>query len=440
MKILKRGLTAPQVLVLGFGALILVGSLLLMLPISTFSGHIRFLDALFTATSAVCVTGLNVVDTHDTFTVFGRTVIMLLIQIGGLGVATASAFSALLLGKKIGLRERILLQEALNQSHLQGLVRLTRYVIAVTLTIELIAAALLTVGWVRELGPFRAVGYGIFHAVSAFNNAGFDLWGSFQSLSGQGVWPVAIIATLIVLGGLGFGTISDIQEARKWHELSLHSQIVLTTTAALIVGGAVALFITEFGGALWGQAPLSVQWGQALFQSITARTAGFATLNLDGLRPASLLIMIALMFIGASPGSTGGGIKTTTFATLLLAVRAAVSRRPQPITFSHRIPADTVVRALTVAFLAATLVLVVSILLAATNPTIPLENLMFEAVSAFATVGLTTGITPHLSDPGRLLLIMTMFAGRVGLVTFVMAIARPHQDHFRYPEDKIQIG
>ncbi|HEX6972479.1 MAG TPA: potassium transporter TrkG [Limnochordia bacterium] len=438
----KRAYAPQRVILLGFAAAIAAGALLLSLPIAVRDKPLSLIDALFTATSAVCVTGLVVVDTADTFTLFGRTVIALLIQIGGLGVATLSTFTALLIGRRIGLKERILLQEALNRSDLEGLVRLLRYVILTTLVIEAIGALLLTALWTPSAGLLRALGWGAFHAISAFNNAGFDLSGAFASLSGQPAGVLWVIGVLIVLGGLGFVVIADLQQnGLRWRRWSYQTRIVALSSAALIVFGTAVLAAAEAGRAeTWGGLNWWSQLGHAAFQSIAARTAGFASIDIGRLQHASLLIIMLLMFIGASPNSTGGGIKTTTFVVLLTAVRATLTRRADPSALGHRLSSDTVHRAIALTFLAATVVTFGSGLLLIAEPQISFEAAAFEVISAFSTAGLSTGITTGLSIPAKLILVMIMFLGRAGLLTFVVAIARPAAEPFRLPESKLPIG
>lgn len=434
-------LTPQRVIVLGFAAVIAIGGFLLTLPIASRQGNVNWLDAFFTATSAVCVTGLVVVDTADTYTVFGRTVILILIQVGGLGVATISTMTALLIGRRLGLRDRILLQEALNRSDLQGMVRLLRYVVGITLTIEAAGALLLTLFWLPAAGPWRALGWGVFHSVSAFNNAGFDVLGNYRSLIGQPAPITTVIAVLIILGGLGFVVLSDLQKGLRWSLWSYHTRLVVLATAALIVLGTVLLALVEAsGGGDWVLLPWWEQLRHAAFQSITARTAGYASVNIGQLHHGSLLVLMFLMFVGASPNSTGGGIKTTTFAALLTAVRATLTRRPDPIALARRIGPESVQRSVALAFLSVLLVVAATGLLSVFEPAIPFSSVLFEVVSAFGTVGLSTGITPQLSLAGKVILMATMFLGRAGLLTFVVAIARQQAEPFRYPEAKILVG
>lgn len=444
----QRKLSPPQILVLGFAGVILLGSILLSLPIASANGQpTPFLDALFTATSAVCVTGLVVVDTGIHWSFFGQIVILSLIQIGGLGFMTVATLFALLLGRKIGLRERLLLQEALNKVSVQGVVRLTRNVLLTTLIIEGVAAAILALRWIPQFGLKQGVWFGIFHAVSGFNNAGFDLFGQvygpFTSITHYVADPVVTltISFLIILGGLGFGVITDVIEEKRFSQFVLHTKLVLVTTAVLILGGTLVLYVLEFANPKTLQ-PLSIQGKilAAYFQAVTPRTAGYNSINIADMTKASQFLIILLMFIGASPGSTGGGIKTTTFASIMLGVWAVITGQEQAGTFERRLPKEQVIKAMSIAFIAFLLVTVVAMILSITESA-DFLTIIFETTSAFGTVGLTMGLTPNLTAVGRILIILTMFAGRVGPLTLAFAIAlKAQKSAFKYPEEKILIG
>ncbi|WP_038597395.1 TrkH family potassium uptake protein [Paenibacillus sabinae] len=437
-------LSPPQILVIGFAVIILIGALLLMLPVSHAAGEpIGFLDALFTSTSATCVTGLVVKDTGTFFTTFGQIVIMLLIQVGGLGFMSMATLFALVFRRRISLRERLVLQEAMNQSSMEGIVRLIRSVLIYSLVIEACGALLLTIRWAFDMPLGRAVFFGIFHAVSMFNNAGFDLFGGYRSLTGYAGDPVVniVVMFLIVSGGIGFIVMSDIMDYRRKRKLSLHSKVVLSMTAALIVIGAVVLFVFEFtnprtlgslgwGGKIWS----------SLFQSVTPRTAGANTLDMTGLRQASQFFIVILMFIGASPGSTGGGIKTTTFTIMIGAVIAMLRGREDIVLFRCRLAQERVFKALTITLLALLLIVAVSMVLSTTEDTSFLK-VLFETTSAFATVGLSLGLTPELSAAGKILICLTMFAGRLGVLTLAYALGpKKGKELYRYPEGKMIIG
>ena len=447
MDISQWRLTPYQILVLGFACLILFGSLLLTLPIASQSGEVTpFVDALFTATSAVCVTGLVVVDTGTYYSSFGHTVIILLIQAGGLGIMAMSTLFALLIGKKIRLKERLLMQEAMNQLTISGVVRLTIYIIRVTLLIEFIGGTILAIRWYPEMGA-KGIYYGYWHAVSSFCNAGFDLFGpitgKFSSITSyvDDITVNLTIAGLIILGGIGFAVMHDVWSSRSFVKLSMHSKIVLVTTGVLIVVGSILIYMFEHANPDT-LAPLSAQ-GKILgsfFQSVTPRTAGYNTIDIGKMYDGSLLLMVILMFIGASPASTGGGIKTSTTAVLVLAIWALIRGRSDAECFGRRIPKEIIYKAFSIISISFILVIVVTMALTITEHA-GFMNVLFEVTSAFGTVGLTTGITPSLSTPGKLWIILTMFAGRVGPVTLALAIAmRARRAQIQYPEGKIMIG
>nr|WP_019908717.1 TrkH family potassium uptake protein [Paenibacillus sp. HW567] len=437
-------LAPPQILVLGFAAVILTGTLLLMLPVSSASGHsLKFIDALFTATSATCVTGLVVVDTGTYFSTFGQVVILLLIQVGGLGFMTMATLFALVFKRKISLRDRLILQEAMNQGSMEGIVRLIRKVLIYSLVIEAAAAAVLAIRWAFDMPFGRALYFGIFHAVSMFNNAGFDIFGGYRSLTGYVSDPVVniVVMFLIVSGGIGFIVMSDLMEYRRSRRLSLHSKVVLSMTAALIVLGTVVIFIFEFSNSRT-LSPLSFGGKvlAAFFQSVTPRTAGANTLDIAGLRQASQFFIVILMFIGASPGSTGGGIKTTTFTLMVGAVISMLRGREDIVLFRYRLAQERVFKALTIAVLALLLVVSVSMVLSTTEER-PFLMILFETTSAFATVGLSMGLTPELTPVGKILICLTMFAGRLGLLTLAYAIGpKKGKPLYRFPEGKMIIG
>lgn len=437
-------LTPPQILVIGFAAIILIGAILLSLPISAANGQgLRFIDALFTATSATCVTGLVVVDTGTYFSIFGQIVIMALIQVGGLGFMTMSTLIALVLRKRITLRERLILQEAFNQGSMEGIVRLIRKVLAYSLLIELAGATLFAIRWSFEYPLATAVYKGLFHAVSLFNNAGFDLSGEFRSLvpyADDIVINVTSIA-LIVLGGLGFIVLSDLMDYRSKRKLTLHSKVVLSMTSFLIVFGAIVIFLFEYSNPrTLGQLNETGKVLAAFFQSVTPRTAGANSVDIGALRQATQFFIIMLMFIGASPGSTGGGIKTTTFTTLVGAMIAMMRGKQDIVLFHHRLAQDRIYKAITLTLFAIFLVIVVAMVLSTTEDG-PFLMILFEVTSAFGTVGLSMGLTPELTIFGKIMIMLTMFAGRLGPITLAYALQpKPEKELFKYPEGKILIG
>lgn len=440
LRSLRLSLSPAQTIVVGFLTIILVGAFLLMLPVASASGTpTPFLTAAFTATSATCVTGLVVVDTADHWSTFGELVVLALIHLGGFGYMTSWAILALILGWRIGLRERIILTEAHNLYDLGGVVRFTRRLILLALGIEAVGAAILTARWALEMPFERALYAGIFHSISAFNNAGFDLMGGFRSLTGYATDPVVslTVAGLIILGGLGFTVLFDVRQRR----LTLHSKAVLAATAALILIGTGLVVALESGnprtlGPLSGSARLLA----AFFTAVTPRTGGFNTLATGGLTEPALMLIAALMFIGASPGGTGGGIKTTTFITPLAVIWSGIRGTAEPVMFHRRLPVFVVYKAVTVALISVAFVFTMATLLTVAEGGGFLPAL-FEVTSAFGTVGLSTGITPTLSPIGRILIMVTIFSGRVGLLTLAFSLTRRYRPaRIRYPEERLYVG
>ncbi|MEK3883543.1 TrkH family potassium uptake protein [Paenibacillus sp. PL2-23] len=439
----KRGLNPHQWTIIGFAAIIAAGALLLALPVSSADGEsVGLLDALFTATSAVCVTGLTVIDTGTSFSLFGQYVIMLLIQIGGMGFMAYGVIIALLLGKRIGLKHRVFIQESTKSTSIKGLVKLVKAIVLITFSFEAAGAALLWLRWMPELGAGQAAYYAVFHAVSAFNNAGFGLWP--DSLVGYAGDPIVNLAitSLFIMGGIGFIVIVDVYRKRSWSRFSLHTKIVLLITAMLSGGGFLVILGLELlNPAVFGALSWPEKLWAAYFQSVTTRTAGFNTVDLTGMLAASQFLMIFLMFIGASSGSTGGGIKTNTFMVLLVAMYSSIRGRRQIHVFNRRISTEIVLSALSVIIISLGLVLTVSFLLSITEAGQPFLSLLFEATSAFATVGMTIGVTPELSPIGKIIIICTMFAGRLGPLTLAYALASRQRDSkIGYPEEKVLIG
>ncbi len=437
----------PQILVLGFLSVILIGAILLMLPISH-TKECTFIDALFTSTSAVCVTGLIVKDTPNDFTLFGQIVIMLLIQIGGLGYMTSATIIFLILGKKIGITERLTIKEGLNIESLEGIVRFTKGVLLFTLIFELAGTLLLTVRfWMDH--PFKdAFLYGLFHSVSAFNNAGFSLFSDSLIRFRGDIIVNLTITTLIITGGIGFIVVRDIYkyQRKEVHALSLHTKIVLSTTLVLIIGGAVSIYLLEatnsktFTG-MTLQEKLLVSY----FSSVTPRTAGFNTVDYSLFRTETLFLTIVLMFIGASPGSTGGGVKTSTFAIIIASLYATVRGLRDAVLFKRRVPSDTVSKSFLLITLAAIFCTLSTHFIITTQSTQYLSG-MFEVTSAFGTVGLSVGdggvrsLSALFTPIGKLAISFTMFIGRLGPLTLAIAVTRRAQERFRYPEGRVIIG
>ena len=446
----RSPLSGPQIIALSFALLVIIGSLLLSLPTAMAPGQsISYLDALFTATSAICVTGLIVVDTSVHFSTFGHVIIMLLIQIGGLGYMAISTVLAAAVGRSISLHERLTLQEALNVQTIDGVVRFTLTVLKLTLAFELTGAAILAIRWWGDLGT-TALWYGLFHSVSAFNNAGFALWSDNLTRWRADVTVNLVITLLITFGGLGFFVITELLTLRRHRlKLSLHTRIVLTASFILSVGGAAAFYILEANNPRTLQAMgTSERVLAAWFQSVTSRTAGFNTLDNGAMTEAALFITMALMFIGASPGGTGGGVKTSTFSLTVAALYATVRGDSEPTVFGRRISADTIGKAFFVcliAFLA--LNCVAGVVLISEGRT--LMATLFETTSAFGTVGLSMGesgqpvsLSAFFTPVGKMMMMLMMFVGRVGPLTLALALAQRGsvKPRIRYPEGKVLIG
>lgn len=415
-----------KVIILIFFIAIGLGSILLYLPITHIEGKsIEYIDALFTATSALCVTGLNSIDFANIFNPFGLTIIALLIQLGGLGLICAGMIIAILIGQKIGLKERLLLKASLNLSSLKGVVKFTLNVIKITLIIELIGALLLTFNFMRDYSFAKSLGLGLFHSVSSFNNAGFDLLSKFNLFD-----PISKIITilLIILGGLGYLVIIDVLSKKKFEKLTLHSKIVINTTITLLVIGTLLLMITD---------ELTVL--DSIFMSTSSRTAGFTTMNLGTISNAGLLVIMILMIIGASPGSTGGGIKTTTFYALFKGTISIYTNRNCE---SHKrtITRTIINKSFVILFSVLIIIFFNSFLICLFDKNLLLKDILFEVTSAFCTVGFTTGITDKLSVISKIIICITMFIGRVGTLTLLSIWLKEKKDNVKYPDEDIIIG
>jgi len=444
----KREMNPGQVLVLGFASVILIGAILLNLPIATQNGtSIGFINAIFTATSAVCVTGLVVVDTGTYWTVYGKSVILLLIQIGGLGFMTMATSMAFLVGKRISLRSRLIMQEALNQFSISGLVRLTKYIIYTTFIIEGIGAVLLSLKFVPEYGWKTGVFYSIFHSISAFCNAGFDIIGNGRSLTpfvGDPLVNIAIMM-LIIVGGIGFTVIIDLFQKATGKEktLSLHTKFVLVLSGILLLSAFIMVFIFEYGNPdTIGNLNFGEKILASMFHAVTPRTAGFNTLPMDKLTMPTKFLTIIHMFIGGSPGSTAGGVKTTTVGLVILLVISVITGK-EDIEFSNRrFQTSTVMRALAILGIGIFIVMTVTLFLSFTESGLDFMDIFFESVSAFGTVGLSLGITSQLSLAGKIIITITMFFGRLGPLTIAMALANRQvkKPLYRYPEGRITVG
>ena len=427
-------------------AVILIGALLLTLPITHTNGEwLSFIDALFTATSATCVVGLVVVDTGTYFNILGQLIIIFLIQIGGVGVMTLTTMIVLGMGKHIGLKERLLIQEALNQDGPAGVIELAKRMIKYTVVIELFFGTILALyGFFTTDWGFKAFYYGYWHAISAFCNGGFDLCGNFESLTRfrDDVVVNVCIMLLITLGGIGFAVEGDILKKRCWKKLRLQSKVVLMGYLILSVGGGLLIWAFEFNNpATIGNLPDGDQLMASMFQSVTARTAGFNTLDIASLREDTLLFMMLLMFIGGAPASTAGGIKITTFAVVLMATVAMLRGKKDVVIYNRRISEDLIHKSMGV-FVLCLLWLGIAffLLLAIDNRQHHFHLVMCELFSAFGTVGLGVGITPEWHPVCKLILIMTMFIGRIGILTFTMAFLEKEASILRYPSEDMIIG
>jgi trk system potassium uptake protein len=444
----RRQLAPAQVLVLSFAALIASGTILLWLPVSAAREPLTFVDALFTATSAVCVTGLIVVDTPNDLTLSGQVIVLLLIQLGGLGYMAITTVVGVALGRQLTVHERLTLQEALNVQTLEGLARFVLTVLKLTLLFELCGALLLTARWTSEHGLARAAYYGVFHAISAFNNAGFALFPD-SLIRFRGDWVVnLVVTTLIICGGLGFVVLTEIGRVRQFRQFSTHTRLVVTLTAALIVSTTVLFWFIErdnprtLGPMNVGEAVMA-----AYFQAVTPRTAGFNTVDIGAMRHASLFLLIVLMFIGAAPGGTAGGVKISTFSITVAVIWAMVRGAPEPTLLRRRITPALVARAFSICLIGFLALNIVAGLLLVGEKRELLPTL-FETTSAFGTVGLSMGeagapvsLAGHFSNVGKILIIGMMFMGRIGPFTLAVAIARSGRvPRVRHPEGKFLIG
>lgn len=445
------GIKPINVLPLGFIAVILTGALLLMLPISNRDGAVfPFLSALFTATSATCVTGLIVADTATQFTMFGQFVVIVLIQLGGLGIMTISMILFSLTGRKVSLHDRLSMAEGLGESRLQGVVRLARGALIVTGLIELTGAILLSFRFIPQYGVGKGIWFSIFHSISAFCNAGFDLIGGYRSMTvySHDPYVLLVIMGLIVFGGLGFGVILNTRNTKDFRRLRLHSKLVLTGTAFLILLGTLAFLWIEYENPKTiGSMNLFDKIVNSMFQSVTLRTAGFNSIDQLAQHDASKGIGILLMLVGAGPAGTAGGLKITTVFTLLLATRAYIRGSFETEAFGRTISIEQVRRALTVTMLGVIFLFGMTTMLSFSEQDMPagslgLLNQLYEATSAFCTVGVSTGVTAAGSSVTRVILILLMYGGRVGLITVAVSLAEStaKEKVLHYPQEDILIG
>lgn len=424
-------LTPGRYIALGFAFVIIIGSILLYLPFTHRTGmDVSFIDALFTSTSAVCVTGLIVVDTYDTFNFLGQSIIALLIQIGGIGVTSVGVGFILLAKKKLGYKDQILVKESLNLTSIRGVVRLVKSVLIMTLCFEGIGAILSFVVFSKDYPLPRAIGISLFHSVAAFNSSGFDILGGLTNLTPYQSNVLLNLTTcgLIIFGGLGFVVVDEIIYKRSFRKFSLHTKVVITMTISLLFIGTILIKLIE-----------DISWLGAFFFSTSSRSAGFSTFQVENFTSAGLFLLILLMFIGASPGSTGGGIKTTTAFTLIKATYSAAKNK-HCSGFKRKIPSEVISKAFMLTFLAMLLICLCTFLLCALEPDYTFIQLLFEAVSGLATVGFSTGITSELLPISKCIIIISMFIGRIGPLTITALLSSRQLSNAHYSEETLTIG
>ncbi|MBR7121926.1 MAG: potassium uptake protein, TrkH family [Oscillospiraceae bacterium] len=444
----KLQLTPTQIIAVVFAAIILLGTILLALPVASRSGQSHgVIPALFTATSATCVTGLILGDTWTMWSGFGQAVILCLIEIGGLGFMSVASLVIFALRKKIGLRQRMIIAQALSVSEMESVVKIQKWVLLGSLTIQAAGMAVLFIRFLPEYGLAQAAKWSVFHAVSAFCNAGFDIVGSFAPNANMIYFnedPVVLITlmALIVIGGLGFFVWQEVATERSFKKFSVYTKLVLLITVVLLAVGALAIALLEWNNPeTLGSMNTPTKILNALFQSVTVRTAGFTSVDQAALTEGSKAVSIILMFIGGSSGSTAGGIKTVTFLVLVLFMVARARRRSTVTVFRRTIAQDRIMDAATIAGLVAGLAVSGAVFITATCP-VSFTDALFEAVSALATVGLTAGVTPVLNLPAQLMIILFMYFGRVGILTISLGFLMGDraEDRFRYAYTNLLIG
>ena len=420
-----------RLIAMGFAFVILTGAVVLVLPVSVWpDAEVSFVDALFTSTSAVCVTGLIAIDVADHFTPFGQAVVAVLIQIGGLGVTSVGVGLILAAGKRVSIRGRLLAKEALNVDSFQGIVKLVRAVLFMTLFFETLGALLSFIVFIQDYPLLHAMGISVFHSIAAFNNSGFDILGGLRNLIPyqDNILLNLTTAGLIIFGGIGFLVILDVMKQKRFKKLTLHSKVVITSSITLIVVGTLLLKATE-----------DITWLGAFFQSVSARTAGFSTYTIGEFTNAGLFVLCVLMFIGASPGSTGGGIKTSTFFVLVQAARSIFVKRPLS-SFRRNISPENLSKAYLVTILSLGVVCIATFLMCILEPDCTFIQPLFGVISAFGTVGLSTGITPGLSVAGKLVIILVMYTGRIGAFTLLSMWIEHPEPNARYTQEAVTIG
>jgi trk system potassium uptake protein TrkH len=435
--------SAPQLVTFVFLALILTGTGLLMLPVVTNNGQpVPFLDALFSATSAICVTGLSTISVAEQYNIAGQSILLVLIEIGGIGFMSIPVFFYILAKKRVNLSTRMILRESLNLDRMSGEVHLAWYIIRIAFLIQLLGVCLLAVDFVPRFGWQQGLWYSLFHAVSAFCNAGFDLFGNSMVLFRETPYVLGVISLLIIAGGLGFVVWFDLLATSK--KISLHSRIALIAMGGLLVLGTLGYYLTESGSKIIsGDSPIQ-RFFQVFFLAVTPRTAGFYSIDYGQMSRAGLMLTMILMYIGGTSGSTAGGLKTTTFSVLIIKIRSLLKGRKRAEIFGRTIKESAVSRAFTLFFLTLSLCFSAIFFLSITEtPQFGLDYIAFEVFSAFGTVGLTMGLTPHLSIFGKLVIIVLMFIGRVGIMTVAFSLltkANQQEAGFKYPDETVMIG
>lgn len=440
MKFMYIRLTPSQLLILVFLVFITLGTLLLKLPMAT-TNSVSWIDALFTATSAMTVTGLAVVDTGTAYTAFGQLIILFLIQVGGLGIMSFAVLIFIMLGKKIGVKERLIIQHALNQTSIGGIIKLVRNLFIYSFTIEIIAMLILAIRWVPEYGWGKGMYYSFFHSISAFNNAGFSIWpDSLIQYVGDPLVNI-VITFLFIIGGIGFTVLADIWHKRNYKKLSLHSKLMIVGTFVLNLFAMIIVFFLEYGNpnTLGSLSSLGDKIWASYFQAVTTRTAGFNTLDIANLQEGTITLMLLLMFVGAGSASTGGGIKLTTFIVIVLAVLTFLREKSQIKIANRSIKDKVIFRSLAILTISNVFIFLNVLLLNITERE-PFLKLLFEVISAFGTVGLSMGITGDLSNFGKIIIVFTMFFGKLGPLTLAFSLAKPQQEKVRYPSEDILTG
>ncbi len=447
-KIRRRELQASQVLVLGFLSVILIGAIILATPFVTQSGEsIGFVNAFFTATSAVCVTGLVVVDTGSYWNYFGKTVIIILIQIGGLGFMTMASLLTIMAGKKFSLKNRMMMQESMGAYHLSGIVRLTKYAVRMTIIFEAIGAFILSFRFIPMYGRAKGIYYSIFHSISAFCNAGFDIMGTGNSLSQFVKDPLIsiTISMLVIIGGLGFIVVLELLRFKKFRKWTLNTKVVVVSTLLLLIIPFIVILSVEYSNPnTIGSLTIPQKVLASFFATMTPRTAGFNTIDIPSMRPPVLVITMILMFIGGSPSSTAGGVKTTTVALFMVTIFSILRGKKDVEAFGRRIPEENVKRAIAVIGIALLFLIIIITSLSITEKGASFFEVVFETLSAYGTVGLSVGLSSKLTTAGKIIMSVAMFLGRVGALTLLFAATSKLKSNqnlmISYPAERISIG